>query len=227
MSKKIVIGLVGPKTCGKSTVTNILSEFYRIEESALADKLKNVCAEVFHLKRIQFDSQELKELEFEESKQLTSEKIVKILELFGINANSYRDPVLMQTYLDSFKGITNRLLGSPREVAQIVGTEILRSIDKDVHCKTVNISDKHFTVVSDVRFSNEFDYFSNLSGVTFIPIYIQRDVAEGLITPNSHSSETDFMNFRQKCFKVDNNGSLKDTERQVKQIVDKVLHGGN
>jgi len=99
-------------------------------------------------------------------------------------------------------------------------------VDQDIHCKNVRISNDSFTVVSDVRFSNEYSYFNGLGNVKFIPLYIQRDLAEAQVKPESHISEREFMEFRDKCFKVNNNGDLKDTERQVKQIVDKVLYGG-
>jgi hypothetical protein len=221
----IVIGLIGPKTCGKSTVTAILDEFYNVREAALADKLKNVSAEVFGMRREQLDRQDMKEVDFEEPKELSSERISKVLEGFGVNIDSFKDPVLMQTYREFYKPITGRMLRSPREVAQIIGTEVLRFVDQDIHCKNVRISNDSFTVVSDVRFSNEYSYFNNLNNVKFIPLYIQRDLAEAQVKPESHISEREFMEFRDKCFKVNNNGDLKDTERQVKQIVDKVLYG--
>jgi hypothetical protein len=167
----------------------------------------------------------MKEVDFEEPKELSSERIGKVLEGFGVNIDSFKDPVLMQTYREFYKPITGRMLRSPREVAQIIGTEVLRFVDQDIHCKNVRISNDSFTVVSDVRFSNEYAYFNGLGNVKFIPLYIQRDLAEAQVKPESHISEREFMEFRDKCFKVDNNGDLKDTERQVKQIVDKVLYG--
>jgi ABC-type oligopeptide transport system ATPase subunit len=224
--KRIVIGLIGPKTCGKSTVANILSEFYNIKEIALADKLKNASAKAFDLDRLHFDKQDLKETSFDKPKFLTQNRIRSILNDFNVNIDSFKDPFLMQTYKEFYQPITGRELRSPREVAQIVGTEVLRCVDQDIHCKNISISDKFFTVVSDVRFSNEYNYFNSMGNVTFIPIYIQRDFAEANVTLDSHISEREFMDFRDKCFKVNNNGSLKDTELQVKQIVDKVLYGG-
>jgi energy-coupling factor transporter ATP-binding protein EcfA2 len=223
---KVIIGLVGPKTCGKSTVVNILAEFYPIQESALADRLKNVICEVLDLQRVQLDRQDLKEVDFQEPKELTKEVISKVLEKFGVNPNSYKDPILMQTYLESYRSLVGIKLRSPREAAQIIGSEVLRSVDQDIHCKNVRISDSVFTVVSDVRFFNEYLYFNNLRNVTFIPLYIQRDLAGQKVTSESHVSEKDFLKFRDRCIKIDNNGYLTDTEIQIKASIDKILYGG-
>lgn len=221
----IVIGLVGPKTCGKSTVTGIIGSQYKIQESALADKLKNSLAEAFDLTREHFDRQDLKEVPFTEPKPLTKERLELILRSFGVDPYSYKDAFMLQTYMDFYKPIIDRPLRSPREIAQIVGTEILRFVDKDIHCKNVNIASDRITVVSDVRFTNELDYFSSVKGVKFIPIYIQRNAAEEQVKPDSHISEREFMEFRHKCFKVDNNGSLENTKEQVMKILKEQLNG--
>lgn len=220
MSKfnKTVIGLVGPKTCGKSTVVNMLCEFYPIQESALADKLKNVICEVLNLKREQMDLQNLKEVPFENPVILDSQIVSKVLEKFEI------EPV--SSNISTCNSVLGKELRSPREAAQIIGTEVLRNIDTNIHCKSVRISDSAFTVVSDIRFHSEYLYFSNLRDVTFIPLYIQRDAAEQNVTPESHPSERDFLSFRDKCIKIDNNGNLAETEVQVKKSIDKVLYGG-
>jgi hypothetical protein len=221
----IVIGLVGPKTCGKSTVTGIIGSEFEIQESALADKLKNASAEAFNLAREQFDRQDLKEVAFSEPKPLTVQRLETILNFFGVDPYSYKDAFLMQTHMEFYKPIINKPLRSPREIAQIVGTEILRFVDKDVHCRNVNISNNCITVVSDVRFTNELDYFSSVQGVKFIPIYIQRNAAEEQVKPDSHISERQFMEFRDKCFKVDNNNSLDNTKEQVMKILKEQLDG--
>ena len=219
----IVVGLVGPKTCGKSTVTNIIASEFVITESALADKLKNASAKAFDLKREQLDRQDLKEVLFDAPKPLTKERIALILTEFGVNPNSYKDPILLQTHLEFYTPLFNKPLHSPREIAQIVGTELLRFVDKDIHCRNVPIAKNSVTVVSDVRFINEMDFFAKMDGITFIPIYIQRDQAEAQVKPESHISEREFMEFRHRCSKVDNNGTLENTKKQVMDIINDKL----
>ena len=225
---KTIIGLTGVKTSGKSTVANMIREFVpNVQEVALADKLKNTCAEVFNVPREHFDRQDLKEVPFEDELRLLDIKsITNILNSFGIVATQE----IINKYEE--KNIIDMELSTPRKIAQIVGTEVLRAAgNDDIHCENVELNGD-VVVVSDVRFPNEFNYFNNLAfeqtdtGVNklrFIPIYVQRDEAEKHINENSHSSETSLFEFADKCIKIDNNGSFRNTELQVKQIIDKEL----
>ena len=214
---KVVIGLAGVKTAGKSTVANMIQEFVvNANESALADKLKNVSAEVFGLERRQFDAQELKEVPFVFPKTLTMSNIMDVLMGFGVNLT----PQLEEKYLP----LVDMKLDTPRKIAQIVGTEILRATgNEDIHCDNVKIHETGVTIISDLRFPNEFAYFSKKEGVKFIPLYVQRDLAEIEVTENSHPSEKCVFEFSEKCIKIDNNKSLSNTERQVKEILDREL----
>jgi hypothetical protein len=180
-----------------------------VTESALADKLKNTCAEVFKVPREYFDSQDLKEVPFANGpKTLTEESILGVLLSFNAGMNQ-------GDFYDKYRNIIGMELPTPRKIAQIVGTEILRAAgDQDIHCKNVNLNDE-ITIISDLRFPNEFDYFSNNSEIDFIPLYIQRDEAEKHVTEDSHPSEKCVFEFSDKCIKVDNNGTIEDLSAQV------------
>jgi len=206
---KIVIGLSGVKTSGKSTAANIIKDILQenVVESALADKLKNVSSEVFGIPRWAFDSQLVKERQLITPRILDQQKIEAILSMFNVT--------ISDELVNKYSKIIGMELNSPRHIAQIVGTEILRSTgDEDIHCKNVKLGD-NITVISDIRFQNEFNYFNNLSDVYFLPFYIQRDEAENKITPESHSSETSIFTFCEKCIKIDNNSGLDFLKTQV------------
>lgn len=214
---KTVIGLVGVKTSGKSTVANILKQIIseKTEEAALADKLKNVCSEVFGVERKNFDEQSLKEVKFKTPVLLNSSKIESILKMFNVSITDG----LLQKYLA--KNIEGMLLESPRHIAQIVGTEILRTAgDEDVHCKNLKLGD-NVTIVSDIRFPNEFMYFDKLNNIKFIPLYIHRIEAEKQINENSHSSETSVFHFCDKCLFINNNSTLEDLEKELEVNLNK------
>ena len=209
---KVVIGLVGVKTSGKSTTANIMKKIFQddVIEAALADKLKNVCSEIFNVPREHFDRQDLKEIPFSLNKTLTKETISLVLTGFGIKETED----LLNFY--NKNNIIDKQLSSPRQIAQIVGTEVLRAAgDEDIHCKNVNLGDK-ITIISDVRFPNEFNYFNTLPNSYFLPFYIQRTEAEEKITPDSHPSETSVFIFRDKCIKINNNNGLENLEKQIK-----------
>lgn len=220
---KLIIGLAGVKTSGKSTVANIIKNImgdlglgFNVQESALADKLKNVCSLVFDVPRENFDRQELKETSFDISKKLTESKIISILEMFNIEPTD----ILIGEYYKN--RIVDMQLISPRQIAQVVGTEVLRATgDEDIHCKNLNLNENGITIVSDLRFPNEFNFFnrSKLMGYDFLPLYIQRDEAEKHVTTNSHPSETSVFKFCDKCIEISNNNSLAHLERQIIEIL--------
>jgi hypothetical protein len=210
---RTIIGLAGVKTSGKSTAASMIKEVVaEAKEAALADKLKNTCAEVFGVPREYFDRQDLKEVPFENGpKTLTNSSIGSILESFGIYWS--------RREIDSTYDIIGMELPTPRKIAQIVGTEVLRAAgDEDIHCKNVDLSDG-VTIISDLRFPNEFAYFSDNSEVEFIPLYIQRDEAEQHVTEDSHPSEKCVFEFSGKCQEINNNGNLEDTRKQIVNIL--------
>jgi hypothetical protein len=222
----IVIGLAGVKTSGKSTVTNIIRKYFDLKEAALAEKLKVASAETFGVARNDFDDQRYKEVPFADGpKTLTEDSIRSLLTFFKVNPDELVDPVLYTKRIDTYKDIVGMKLESPRKIAQIVGTEVLRRVGEDIHCENLEFNDSGVTVVSDMRFPNEFAYLSRKQGIKFIPIYIKREAAESQVTPQSHSSETSVFKFCNECFLVDNNGSLEETERQVLKIIKEQLNG--
>jgi hypothetical protein len=209
---KTIIGLAGVKTSGKSTVAKIIKQAMpdqNVTESALADKLKNVCAHVFSVPRESFDRQDLKEVPFIDGpKELTEESILGVLFGFDVRMNQGE-------FYDKYRNIIGTKLDTPRKIAQIVGTQILRETgNENIHCENVELSDD-IVIISDLRFPNEFNYFNNSDEFNFIPLYIQRDEAESKVTANSHASETSVFLFSDKCSKLDNNGTIEDLSAQV------------
>ena len=211
--KNVVIGLAGVKTSGKDTVSNMIKSLITdAGNSALADKLKNVSADVFGLKRVQFDSQNLKEVPFDQPIKLTMQHVEQVLAQFGVELTD----TLKTLYQTSVVGMD---LDSPRKIAQIVGTEILRSTgNENIHCDNVQIHDG-VTIITDIRFPNEYEYFTNKRDVKFLPLYIHRQVAEYLVTEDSHPSEKLVFTFADKCIKIDNDGDFVNTYKQVVSII--------
>lgn len=219
---KIIIGLAGVKTSGKSTVANIVKNLTKnnveASESALANKLKDVCSEVFNVPRENFDRQDVKEKLFEDGNRFLDLNSISLI------LNSFKVEV-KQSLVDYFQknNIIGMKLDTPRKIAQIVGTEVLRATgDEDIHCKNMPLNENGITIVSDLRFPNEFEYFYKLAakGYRFIPFYIQRDEAEKHVTKDSHPSETSVFIFSDKCRKLDNNSTLESLELQIRTVLE-------
>lgn len=221
---QIVIGLAGVKTSGKSTVTNIIRKHFDLKEAALAEKLKQASASTFNVPRSYFDDQAFKEVPFSDGpKILTEDSVRNLLTFFKADPDELVDVVLYTKRIDTYRDIIGMELESPRKIAQIVGTEVLRRVGEDIHCENLEFNTDGVTVVSDMRFPNEFAYLSRKQGIKFIPIYIKREAAESQVTEKSHVSETSVFKFSDQCFMVDNNGTLEQTESQVMDIIKKSL----
>jgi len=212
MTKPIVIGIVGPKQSGKSTAARMMSEFVDIHEVALADKLKNVCAKVFKIPRITFDSQDLKEVPFSEPIILSFEQCTGILDGFKI------------TQATDVSSVLGSAMRSPREIAQTIGTGLLRNlVDPNIHINSIGLNYAKVNVICDTRFLNELEVFQKRNDIQYYPIYIYRKEKEDMITPESHISERELLSFKDRCHVIDNNGSIRQLESNVKAFLDDLL----
>ncbi|HLD91591.1 MAG TPA: hypothetical protein VI911_11390 [Patescibacteria group bacterium] len=220
---KTIVCIAGVKTSGKSTATQYIKEYYenkgrQVVEAALADKLKDVCSMAFGIPRNTFDDQRYKEIPFRIfnfKQELYSSDIRRVISSFGYD-------ISLPEIAEKFKNIVGMELESARHIAQIVGTQVLRAMgDEDIHCKNLELGED-VTLISDARFPNEYNYFSNKEGYKFIPLYLAREKAESQVTKDSHVSETSVFLFKDKCIKVDNNGTREQTKQELFNILDKV-----
>lgn len=207
-----IIGLTGPKGCGKSTVGEFIQANYpEAKTLAIADKLKKTLAESFNMNIHLFLDPELKEKPLYEPAILTEE-------IFNSLIQSYDGVIDDANYLD----IKSRLIGysfkRPRDIMQIVGTEILRGIfGADVHVKSVPINgDYGVYIINDVRFENEFEYIKGLDSelISVVVAYVERKSAEDKV--ENHPSELQTLKLKERAdLIIDNNGSLENTRDQV------------
>lgn len=212
----LVIGLVGAKGAGKSTVFQHLAHRIPVTEVTLAGYLKTICAEIFDIPRDYFEAARFKELPLDTPVFLDLKKLGRVLQAYNL-------PIDMNVYCRPHIG---KILLTPRQVAQYIGTEVLRSVDSDIHCKkAVDKELGRFAVVTDMRFPSEYDFFYSRFK-RFIPIFIHRKVAEFTSQRDHHESEAHWGDLSKKCaYVLDNNSTTEELERRVQSVLMEILRG--
>lgn len=197
-----ILAFTGVKFSGKTTAFNIIKEeIPNVIEIQLAKKLKDECARVFKIERSLFDDPKLKEVALETPIYMDVDQIRDLIESYGVKAD----------YDKHIRQHVGMVLESPRRVAQYVGTEVLRTVDSDIHCigATLNLPEDATFVVTDMRFPNEFEYFNKNYGESFHPFYVQNNQAEFNASHDMHPSERMVLETAKRCKPVPNNDSMQ------------------
>lgn len=200
---KVIISLVGVKRSGKSTSAEYIE--YLLPEAtnvAIADKLKLTCAKAFDIDMVHFTYQELKEEPFLYPIRVTVETLATILDEFKLSDK----PVNISS--DILLELATKKLRTPRDILQTIGMFIRQVYGKKIHMDHLDLSND-ITIVSDLRMKSEFDYISNLKGYKHIPIYVENKEAESV--GDLHISEKEYLKFKDKCIRLDNNIKDYDT----------------
>lgn len=206
-----IIAFCGSKGSGKSTSAGLFKEIIGVptEEIAIAGHLKESCAKVFGVDYEKFINPALKEVELEDYIVLDRKNIQALLKAFFVDKYDY------DTHVRPHVG---RIIKTPRALLQYIGTEVLHPIDALIHVKAA-IQKKDpakLTVITDLRFVAEFEYFN--SGVDFLPVYVKNAKAELTASVDAHPSERQFENFKQRCYLLDNEGSIADLTQKLKKL---------
>ena len=106
---------------------------------------------------------------------------------------------------------------SPRQIYQLLGTEVGRSIDTNVWVKNAQMfidnSCGRSVVITDVRFSNEALWIREQGGVV---VYIERD--QPTIEEFGHSSENGLVDDDIDIY-VKNDGTIEDLHNKLGELV--------
>lgn len=177
---KAIFGLIGAKSSGKTTAFDFIKELIPVQEITLAGKLKDVCAEIFCIPRHHFDDHRYKERELDAPVFLTTKLLMQIYDYY------FRYP----DYDKYIRPHVGMILYTPRQIAQYIGTEVLRAVDTDIHCMAATeITDGGVWVVTDMRFVSEYKFFKERWPELFYPIYIRNPGAEIAAARDQHASE--------------------------------------
>ncbi len=211
------IGFVGKSGSGKDTSAEYLVKHYGFERIAFADALKTLCASLFDVDVSLFHDVDKKDSVrirlVNRHVDSVNHKIYEFLRRYSLRyadasinnaSHLFVSIFCRENYLND--GAT------PREIAQLVGTEVMRNvIDDDIWIEivrsTVQGSDTNY-VLTDIRFPNE------LSVVDYA-IGINRETEASF----NHSSETHVAKIIDSLpFVIANNGTIQSLHQKVEQI---------
>lgn len=199
----MILVLSAPKRSGKDEVANILKKHFGYQRIAFADPLRVLCAKTFELPLDHFTDDAQKDLPFEFPVTVSITDMSR-LAMFT-NANSDQRSELLK------KGI-GLTFGTPREILQIVGTDLVRACVDENYFITLAL-DNIFNatgniVITDARTSAERSAIKALGGTL---IRIKREGYEG----SGHVSETSIGDDNEYDVVVDNSGTLTQLEHDV------------
>lgn len=220
---RTVIAFTGLKTSGKTTAFDMVKQIYPDAiEITLAKKLKDESARVFNIPRNHFDDQEFKEVPFETPVYVEAHHVYNLIQSYGFAKEEIDFDTLVRPHI-------GQVLDSPRRVAQYVGTEILRNVDTDIHCKgaTMGLSEEGLFVVTDMRFPSELEYFRDKFDCDFNPFYIQSYRAEAAAGGDMHPSERQVLVTAKSCTLLENNKTIREFQDKVAETVQEVVNGSD
>lgn len=212
---KIIISLIGAKQSGKTTSAHLLQEILPdAYMTAIADKLKTELSVAYDIDLVHFHSQYLKEEPFIYPIRTRIDNLSHLIEAFKTSTKSVK--IDSETLLD----FATKEMKTPRDIMQVGGMLIREIFGKFVHLKHLNLMND-ITIVSDVRFVNEWNYLESMRqlGYIHIPLYINNKQAESII--DLHPSEQEYKKLIKRCIKIDNNA--KDLDNLWDQLRDAVV----
>lgn len=212
------IGLIGAKRAGKDTACEaIKTVFPKAVTITLAGPLKDCCSEVLGIPREAFDKDDLKEKELDDLVELNWNLLDALFNWYSLK---YQYDAHARPHI-------GKVLRTPRQVAQYVGTEVLRTVDPDIHCKTAFAGKTgDFGIITDLRFPNEDSFFQKL-GKPYMLVYVANLAAETEAAKDTHVSEAYLQTLVKKAnFTVPNNDSLQAFQGRVKRLTEDQLAKG-
>jgi hypothetical protein len=180
----MIIAFSGVKFAGKDTAAEVLIRSYGFKRIGLADKLKDICSDVFNVPRQHMDDPTMKEAPFTIPVSISSIHVDTLLRTLARDGYAFEFYSTYEILCENFMG---KILTSIRDMLQTVGTDICRTFIQDdiwlSYVKTAVKIREVPIVITDARFKNERDYLKSLGAVL---VLVKRS---GLSNVSSHISE--------------------------------------
>lgn len=217
-----VLGLSGPARAGKDTVADFLiQERGFTGKLSFARNLKNMCKSVFGLSEEDVETQAGKKRKLETPVVFSNSHLGSIM--YWMSRTHSTSKIADDSYF-KVKSLIGRELNTPREILQIVGTDICRTLISTYHVDIV-LKDAKVEgrwVVTDVRFPNEGDLIlDELNGSV---VNVSRNIDNEGAVDMTHPSETAMKQWGRFVDTVDNS---KDGLEFLFKEVDEFLERNN
>lgn len=221
LHKKIIIGLSGKMGSGKDTVAEMIKATYpNVSLYHFSDNLKHICMDVFKCKYTEVYGQR-KENKFEIPLIVTEEHI------YGLHHWLQQSRVI-----ENFKSISSESLSkcmkfvgmkldTPRELMQILGTEMIRGCyADDYHIKStalrIHLSTDDISIIPDIRYFNEKKWIKEINGHTLCVVGRQREKYGDF---SSHPSEAEMKEDTDFDYIINNTGTLEVLQNNIISVV--------
>lgn len=167
----MIVAFSGVKFSGKDTTAEGLIRFHKFKRIGLADKLKDICSEVFDIPRQDMDNPALKEFPFPKPVKLSVEHLDSLLRTLQRDGYDFEFDSIFQLLCTNFMG---KILTSIRDILQVIGTDICRTHIKDdiwlQYVKQTILTYDGNLVITDARFENERKFLKELGAVLVLVI---------------------------------------------------------
>ena len=151
----MILVVAGKKGSGKDTLADLLVENHNFKKISLADELKILCSRVFEYPINHNYDPNLKEKKWPAPIIITPVHIGRITNYLTTRYFNVTDEMIV----DMFNTGENRVLETPRQLLQFIGTDLIRNIvDPDVWIKLTKVALENYegnAVIPDARFENE------------------------------------------------------------------------
>ena len=191
----MILAIAGKKGSGKDTLADILVDKHDFKKVSLADELKTLCSRVFEYPNKENYDPSLKEKKWPAPIIISPVHIGRITNYLQLREFIVTDDMV----LEMFNTGENRVMETPRQLLQFVGTDLIRDIvDKEVWIKLTKRALEDYegnVVIPDARFKNERAAFKEVGGKLLLVIRPSVEIeysADNHVSENQLGSESDY-----------------------------------
>ena len=214
----IKLGLLGLAASGKDTAAEILQRVLR--EQGMNFEIKKYAGLLKEATRLafgdNFDDRDVKEERVFVTPDL-ADKIIDATDYIWLKLGFNHEHFELFNDLCT-KHIDSKTWISPREFQQLLGTEVVRTIDPDAWVKYLTEQDGNF-IVSDVRFANELLDYNVLcwrdNPKTANELHVSELFAVSCMHDVQRSNPIDYLH----DYTLWNKGTLEELERNIRFMV--------